>query len=262
MAAGAANPVVTWVRTRTAPLVVGVAGLVLWQVLLTVFNPDGFVLPPPSEIGAELVTNRSQVLTALWNTGFIVVTGLIGGVVFGVAAALAVTAWRTASEVITPLAVAVNAIPIIVLAPVFNAWYGLTSPRSNQAVVVVLVFFPVFVNTVRGLSQVDGSQLELMASYAAGRWRVIREVRIPNALPFFFTALKLATSLAVIGAIVAEYFGGRQDALGPLITQNAGLTRYAAAWGAVVAGSVLGGVLYFVAVGLERWLVPWDTDRR
>lgn len=246
-----------WLRIRTAPLVVGVGGLVLWQVLLTVFNPDGFVLPAPLEIVSGLVHNRSEVFTALWNTGFKAVTGLVGGVILGALAALAVTVWRTASEVITPLAVAVNAVPIIALAPIFNAWYGLTSVVSDQAVVVALVFFPVFVNTVRGLSQVDEAQLELMASYAAGRWRVIREVRIPNALPFFFAALKLSTSLAVIGAIVAEYFGGPQDTLGPFITQNAGLTRYAAAWGAVVAGSALGGVLYALAVALERWLVPW-----
>jgi NitT/TauT family transport system permease protein len=249
-----------WARTRTAPLVVGLGGLVVWQVLLTVFKPDGFVLPAPSAIVSGLVTNWSQVAAGLWTTGFIAVTGLIVGVVLGVLAALAVTAWRTASEVVTPLAVAVNAVPIIALAPIFNAWYGLTSARSHQAVVVVLVFFPIFVNTVRGLSQVDEAQLELMASYAAGRWNVIREVRIPNALPYFFAALKLATSLAVIGAIVAEYFGGRQDALGPLITQNAGLTRYAEAWGAVVAGSALGGVLYALAVTLERWLVPWGRD--
>jgi NitT/TauT family transport system permease protein len=249
-----------WLRTRTAPLVVGVGGLVLWQLLLTVFDPDGFVLPAPLDIASALTANWSEVATALWNTGFVAVTGLLGGVFLGVVAALAVTAWRTASEVITPLAVAVNAIPIIALAPIFNAWYGLTSAVSNQAVVVVLVFFPIFVNTVRGLSQVDEAQLELMASFAASRWDVIREVRIPNALPYFFAALKLSASLAVIGAIVAEYFGGRQDALGPLITQNAGLTRYAEAWGAVVAGSALGGVLYALALALERWLVPWETD--
>ena len=106
--------------------------------------------------------------------------------------------------------------------PIFNAWFGILSPRSNQAVVVVLVFFPIFINTARGLTQVEPSQIELMESYGARKWRIMREVRIPNAMPFFFTALKLATSLAVIAAIVAEYFGGRQDALGNLITGSAG----------------------------------------
>ena len=176
---------------------------------------------------------------------------------FGIAAALLVTAFRTANETLTPLAVAVNAIPIVALAPIFNAWFGLLSPRSNQAVVVALVFFPIFINTSRGLVEVEPSQIELMESYGANKWRIIREVRIPNAMPYFFTALKLSTSLAVIAAIVAEYFGGRQDALGNIITNSAGLTRYADAWAAVLAGSLMGIALYGLAVLLERITMPW-----
>ncbi|MDH3681964.1 MAG: ABC transporter permease subunit [Acidimicrobiia bacterium] len=248
-------------RAVAPPLVAGVVLVLLWQGVLTALDPEGFVLPTPTDIGAAIVDDFSAIRTGALNTGFVAVSGLLAGMVLGVLAALAVTAFRTAGEVITPLAVAVNAIPIIALAPIFNAWFGLLSPRSNQMVVVVLVFFPIFINTARGLTEVDESQLELMDSYAAGRWRVIRDVRIPNALPFFFTALKLSTSLAVIGAIVAEYFGGRQDALGPIITQNAGLTRYAEAWAAVAAGALLGGLLYAIATLLERLLVPWDTSR-
>ena len=181
---------------------------------------------------------------------------------FGAVAALLVTRFRLASEIITPLAVAVNAVPIIALAPVFNAWFGLLSPRSNQAVVVILVFFPVFINTAKGLTQVEPSQIELMESYAAGKWTITREVRIPNALPYFFTALKVASSLAVIAAIVAEYFGGRQDALGPLITQSAGLTRYDDAWAAVLAGTLIGMVLYALVVVAERLVMPWHSTMR
>ena len=122
---------------------------------------------------------------------------------------------------------------------------------------MVLVFFPVFINTARGLAQVEQSQVELMESYGSRRWRIMREVRIPNAMPFFFTALKLSTSLAVIAAIVAEYFGGRQDALGNIITNSAGLTRYDDAWAAVLAGSLVGIVLYALAALIERIVMPW-----
>ena len=193
----------------------------------------------------------------------IIVTGLIGGVVLGAFAAVIVTRYRTANEALTPLAVAVNAIPIIALAPIFNAWFGLLSPRSNQAVVLVLVFFPIFINTTRGLTQVEPAQVELMDSYAASEWTTLREVRIPNALPFFFTALKVTTSLAVIAAIVAEYFGGRQDALGNIITNSAGLTRYDDAWAAVLAGTLIGLALYALAVMAERIVMPWhhSTNR-
>jgi NitT/TauT family transport system permease protein len=248
-----------WLRARPPPVVAGIALLVVWQGVLGLLDPDGFVLPPPLEILVELIEQFDSILTGALNTGFIAVTGLMAGIVLGALAALAVTISRSAGEVITPSAVALNAIPIIALAPIFNAWFGLLSARSNQMVVLVLVFFPVFINTARGLVQVDPSQLELMDSYAAGRWSVMRHVRIPNALPYLFTAMKLASSLAVIGAIVAEYFGGRQDALGQIITQNAGLTRYAAAWAAVAAGALIGGALYALVVIGERLAIPWQT---
>jgi NitT/TauT family transport system permease protein len=251
-----------WVRARSAPLAAGVLLLLVWQGLLGLLDPDGFVLPEPLDIVAKLFGDFGTIRAGTANTGFVALTGLVAGVVLGPLAALAVTASRTAGELLTPLAVAVNAIPIIALAPIFNAWFGLLSPRSNQMVVVVLVFFPVFINTARGLIQVDPSQLELMESYAASRWRVMRDVRIPHALPYLFAAMKLASSLAVIGAIVAEYFGGRQDVLGQIITQNAGLTRYAQAWAAVVAGAAMGGTFYAVVVVAERLLVPWETSGR
>ncbi len=235
----------------------GVVILGLWQGALLLFNPSGFVLPAPFEIVAALFENWDAVYQGARITGFVVVSGLAVGIVLGVLAALLVTRFRTAKETITPLAVAINAVPIIALAPIFNNWFGLTSPRSNQAIVVALVFFPIFINTARGLSQVNRSQVELMESYAASRTRITREVRIPNAMPYFFTALKLATSLAVIAAIVAEYFGGRQDALGPIITQSAGLTRYDEAWAAVLMGTAIGAVLYVGAVLLERLVIPW-----
>ncbi len=243
----------------SAPIVAGLALLGLWEGALGLLNPDGFVLPAPSEIVGALIDNWDAVFKGTRITGFAIVTGLIAGIILGTLAALLVTRFRTANETITPLAVAINAIPIIALAPIFNNWFGLTSARSNQAIVMALVFFPIFINTSKGLTQVDRSQIELMDSYAAGRWRTTREVRIPNAMPFFFSALKLSTSLAVIAAIVAEYFGGRQDALGPMITQSAGLTRYDYAWAAVFAGTAIGIVLHFAAVVLERVAMPWHS---
>lgn len=239
-------------------LIVGIGGLVLWEVSFAILQPEGFVLPAPSEILSAFLENSDEIWAATKNTGYIVITGLIGGVALGVLWALLVSRFRTASETLTPLAIALNAIPIIALAPIFNAWFGLLSPVSNQSIVVILVFFPVFINTTKGLTEVQPDEIELMRSYAASTWDVSRLVRIPNALPYFFTSLKIASSLAVIGAIVAEYFGGRQDALGPLIVQNAGLTRYADAWAAVLAGSLLGIVLYLLSGILERASMPWE----
>jgi NitT/TauT family transport system permease protein len=247
-------------RGAAPAVVVGIGGLLLWEVSMLVINPDGFVLPAPSEILVSFFENIDVIWIAARHTGFIVVTGLIGGVALGIAWALLVSRFRLANETLTPLAVSLNAIPIIALAPIFNAWYGLLSPVSNQAIVVILVFFPVFINTTRGLTEVSPTEIELMRSYAASSWQVTKNVRIPNAKPFFFTSLKIASSLAVIGAIVAEYFGGRQDALGPLIVQNAGLARYAEAWAAVLAGSLMGIGLYLLSGAFERASMPWRTE--
>jgi len=241
-------------------VILGVGGVLLWEIAMRVIQPEGFVLPAPSEILAAFAENAGDIWTATVNTGYIVITGLVAGVILGLAWALAVSRFRIANETLTPLGIMLNAIPIIALAPIFNAWFGLLSPVSNQAIVVILVFFPIFINTTRGLTSIDATEHELMRSYAASKWDITREVRFPNAMPYFFTALKISASLAVIGAIVAEYFGGRQDALGPLIVQNAGLTRYAEAWAAVLAGSILGILLYLAAGAIERASMPWMSS--
>ncbi|MGI8874326.1 MAG: ABC transporter permease [Egibacteraceae bacterium] len=262
----AAIPPGGWARARVGgvgpPLLAGAAILGLWEGGLAVWRPQGFLLPRPSAIAASFVEGVDSIWSATRATGFIVLTGMAMGVALGVLAALATSRFRAADRTLTPLAAALNALPIIALAPVFNAWFGTMSPRSNQAVVAVVVFFPVFINTAKGLTRVEPIQLELMRSYAASPWAITKQVRIPNALPFFFTALKIAASLSVIAAIVAEYFGGRQDALGPLIVQRAGLSRYADAWAAVAAGAALGITLYTVVTVVERWLLPWHAGTR
>ena len=244
------------------PVAVGVGGLILWESALVILKPQAFVLPRPSVIAGKVVDQWSAIVTATSNTGFIAVTGLVAGAMLGIALAVLVSRFRIVSEAVTPVAVAVNAIPIIALAPIFNNWFGLLSPRSNQGIVVLLVFFPVFVNTVRGLTDVQRGHLDLMESYAASEWETLRRVRIPNALPYLFTALKIASSLAVIAAIVAEYFGGGQAALGQLIVQHAALSRYSSAWAGVVAGTLMGMSLYLVVVVLERRSIPWQTADR
>ena len=179
------------------------------------------------------------------------------GFLAGVLLAVGTTRFRTLNEGLTPLAVAVNATPIVALAPIFNAWFGITGTLSNQAVVVAIVFFPVFINTARGLTEVHPDELELMRSYAAGEWTILREVRIPNALPFFANALRVVAPLSVIAAIVAEYFGGPQDRIGNIITSSAAFARYDVAWAAIAVASAVGLGLFAAALLLERVSMPW-----
>jgi NitT/TauT family transport system permease protein len=161
-----------------------------------------------------------------------------------------------------PYAIAANAVPIIAFAPITNNWFGILSPSSKMAIAAVICFFPVMVNTLRGLTSVRPESIELMHSYAAGQVEVFRRVRIPNSLPYLFAGLKVATVLAMIGAIVGDYFGGSQEALGILIRRSAGIFAFEQAWAAILVASVL-GILFYAAVALvERLTMSWHPSMR
>ncbi len=236
-------------------LLVAVVALTVWEIVVTVFQIQKFLVPKPSAIGAAFVEVFPQIVDGLRKTGWVAVSGLVIGVLIAVLLALLCTRFRPLATGLTPLAAALAATPIVALAPVFFKWFGQVEPTAKQAVVAVVVLFPVFVSTSKGLLQVQPVHLELMRTYGVGGWRVLREVRIPNALPYFLTSLKVAASLAVIAAIVAEYFGGEQGTLGGIITQSAGLSRYDRAWAAVLAAALLGMALYAAVLLLERLLL-------
>jgi NitT/TauT family transport system permease protein len=161
-----------------------------------------------------------------------------------------------------PYAIAANAIPIIAFAPIANQWFGLLNPLSKMVIAAVLCFFPVFVNTLRGLTSVHPSSIELMRSYAAGETAIFRRVRLPNSLPYLFSALKVASVLAMIGAVVGEYFGGSQEALGVQIRNSAALFAFETAWAAILVASII-GIGFYLAIGLvERLTMSWHPSVR
>jgi NitT/TauT family transport system permease protein len=154
--------------------------------------------------------------------------------------------------------IAANAIPIIAFAPITNQWFGLLNPLSKMVIAAVLCFFPVMVNTLRGLTSVRPQSIELMRSYAAGEATIFRRVRIPNSLPYLFAALKVASVLAMIGAVVGEYFGGSQEALGVQIRNSAALFRFETAWAAILVASILGIAFYLAIAAVERVALRWE----
>jgi NitT/TauT family transport system permease protein len=237
--------------------VVGVAFLAGWEVLVRVNHIRPFLLPRPSAIWTQLTDNIDDIVASARVTGTNALVGLIAGTVLGVLAALIASRFRILDELLVPLAAAVNAMPIIALAPIFNTMFSTTSSVPRRLVVTLVVFFPLFVNALRGLRQVAPIHRELLDSYAASGWTFARKVRVPNALPFVFTGLRLAASLAVIAAIVAEYFGGIQNGLGTRITSAAANTAYPRAWAYVAGAIALGLVFYLVATLLERIATPW-----
>jgi NitT/TauT family transport system permease protein len=248
--------------TYLPSIVIFFLGLVLWEATVVVFDIKGFLLPKPSAIGTAFSAEWRFILGAAWVTFQEALGGFVIGSVLGVAIALATSRWRVAAEGALPLAIAINSAPIVALAPIFNAWFGSTDPVSKMAVVAVMVFFPVMINMVRGLRTVDPAELELMRSYAASEMEILRKVRLPNALPFLFTGLKIGAVLSLIGAIVAEYFGGPVKALGVYILQQSAGTRLASAWSGIIVGTVIGIALYLTIVLVERAVMPWHPSVR
>jgi NitT/TauT family transport system permease protein len=161
-----------------------------------------------------------------------------------------------------PLMIAANAVPIIAFAPITNQWFGPLNKTSKMAIAAILVFFPVLVNTLRGLISVTPASIELMRSYACGEFEVFRRVRLPNALPYIFSALKVATVLAMIGAVVGEYFLSSQEALGFQIRNSAALFNFELAWAAITVASVLGIAFYLAVVIVERTTMNWHVSAR
>jgi NitT/TauT family transport system permease protein len=254
------------VRFYLPALIVFLATILLWEVAVRSGALGGFPLPAPSQIAEALAANwasgRWPLGRAAIATLFEAIGGLVIGTAAGVTVAFATARFVTARELLLPLAVAASAVPIIAFAPLMNNWFGVLNPLSKMMIVAVLVFFPIVVNVTRGLTQVESSALELMRSYAASEGTILRVLRIPNALPYFFTALKVAATLSLIGAIVGEYFGGSNDVLGRVVVQSASALRFDVTWAAILLGAATGIVFYLVITGIERLVIPWHASLR
>ena len=237
-------------------------GILAWQGLVAAFNVQEFLLPKPSVIAQTFWDERGT----LWDAGIYTFKEALGGFALGsslgILSALIFAAFRPLGTAFMPFAVAANAIPIIAFAPIMNDWFGLLNPFSKMAIAAVLCYFPVLINTVRGLTSVDPRSIELMRSYAAGRGTVFRRVRIPASLPHLFAGLKIASVLSMIGAIVGEYFGGPITALGVTILNASAYSNFPVAWAGIVMASAF-GILFYGAVALaERLTTSWDPSRR
>jgi NitT/TauT family transport system permease protein len=250
------------VREWLPALVVFAVVIAVWEGSIAAFHIQQFLLPRPSAIVKTFWTARHSLWPAGWTTFKEALGGFFIGSGLGLAVATVVGRFRGVGTALMPIAIAANAVPIIAFAPIAGAWFGEVSPHSKMAIAAVLCFLPVMVNTLRGLSSANPRQIELMRSYAASELEIWRRVRVPTALPFVFTALKVASVLAMIGAIVGEYFGGSFNALGVLINSDAQVFDFVTAWAGILVASLLGLALYGAVAGTERLVVRWAPDTR
>jgi NitT/TauT family transport system permease protein len=238
-------------------VVVFVATIGLLELVIRAFDVQEFLIPKPSAIARTFWNTRGDLWDAGWFTFQEALWGFVLGSGFAILIALLLARWRMIGAAFMPYAIAANAIPIIAFAPITNTWFSPLDKSSKISIVAVLCFFPVMVNALRGLTSVNPRALELMESYAAGQFEIFRRVRIPTALPFIFTGLKVATVLAMIGAVVGEYFGGALNALGVQILTRARVSQFQEAWAGIVLACLLGIALYLAVAALERLALRW-----
>ncbi|MBX3066172.1 MAG: ABC transporter permease [Anaerolineae bacterium] len=243
-------------------LVTFVLVIVIWEGFIRLFNIQRFLLPAPSLIFETFTEQYPKMFmqggytfqNALW--GYAIGCGL--GVLFGAVSARA----GGISKALLPYAVAANSIPIIAIAPIANQWFSVDNPASKIVIIAMLCFFPVMINTVRGLTSAPPAMVELMHSYAASELAIFRKLRLPVALPFIFSALKICTSLSMIAAIVSEYFGGPIYWLGVNILSNARVGKFTVVWAQIAVAAIFGLGFYFVVSLVERLVMPWHVSFR
>jgi NitT/TauT family transport system permease protein len=235
-----------------APVILGIVVLVLWQLAIVGFAIKPYVLPSPTAIGDQFTRAFGSIWSGTRVTGFNALVGLLLGAVLGILFAIVSALLRVFDEATLPVVSALAVVPIVALAPVLYTMFGAGAETGRQLIAALAVFIPVYVNTLRGLRQVRPVHRDLMRAYSASSWQATRAVTLPGAMPFLFTGLRIASSLAVISALIAEYFGGPGDGLGRSITSAASYSNYALAYAFVLGSIVLGLVFYLLTLALEK----------
>lgn len=244
------------------PLLFGIAILVLWQGLVVGFNVSAVILPSPMAVAAKFASS----IPILWQD-FVqtFVKGALSGYIMGCGAAfiLAILIDRSPflQRGLLPVGNFVAALPVIGIAPILVMWFGFDW-QSKAAVVVVMVFFPMLVNTVQGLSESEAMQRDLMKTYSASYWQGLFKLRLPAAMPFIFNGLKISTTLALIGAIVAEFFGSPIKGMGFRISTEVGRLALDMVWAEIVVAALAGSLFYGTIAIIEKAVTFWHPSQR
>lgn len=241
-----------WLRLA-APVIVGILGLAVWVLWVDVLGTAPRMLPGPVAIGTELVLRWEIIAEDMTITATNALVGLAVGSLLGIVLAGLAATSRAVDGMIAPLVAAIAVVPIVALTPILNTMFGASSQFGRQAVAGLAAFVPVFVNVLRGLRQTRPVHRDLLRASAATGPQTFRMLTLPTALPYLLTGLRIASSLAVIAALVAEYFGGPADGIGTAIATYAKSGRAALAWAYVAGGILIGLVFFLVTALLERF---------
>lgn len=244
------------------PLLAGVLFLLLWefQVFHKLFDLKKYQLPLPSAIWEALRENYSLLLSYTGYTLTEAVVGMLIGSACGFLIALAATAWPRWGGGSLTLVAALNAVPIVALAPIMNLWFG-DGIGSRAAIVTATTMAAMAINAYKGMAAVDPLALDLMHSYAAGKPAVFRYLRIQNSLPYVFTALKINATASMIGAIVGEFFFSSRG-LGYLLSNSIKVAKMPLGWSCIVLAAIAGVIFYLIVERLEKVFIKWHSSQR
>lgn len=244
------------------PFIFGVTILVMWELIVRGLEVPTVLLPPPSMIW-ERITNSLPILWADFQQTFLkaVLAGYILGCGSGFIVALLIDRSPFLKRGLLPLGNFVSALPIIGVAPIMVMWFGFDW-QSKAAVVVVMTFFPMLVNTVQGLAAASAMERDLMSTYASTWWQTLTKLRLPAAAPFIFNALKLNSTLALIGAIVAEFFGTPIVGMGFRISTEVGRMNVDMVWAEIAVAALAGSLFYGLVALVERAVTFWHPSIR
>ncbi|KMK66627.1 ABC transporter permease [Puniceibacterium sp. IMCC21224] len=244
------------------PVIFGLTIVLVWECLVRGLEVSPVLLPTPSAIAVRFAASTNVLWEDFVQT---VIKGALTGYVTGCGAAfvlaIVVDRFDFLRRGLLPVGNFVAALPIIGLAPIMVMWFGFNW-HSKAAVVVVMVFFPMLVNTVQGLADSSAMQRDLMRTYAAGYWITLWKLRLPTAMPFIFNGLKIATTLALIGAIVAEFFGSPIRGMGFRISTSVGQLALDLVWAEIVVAALAGSAFYGGVAMLERVVTFWHPSQR
>ena len=244
------------------PLIFGATILILWEMIVRTYAVPSVILPAPSQIGASFMANTGLLWVDFVQTILKgALTGWIIGALAAVATAILIDRSPFLQHGLLPIGNFVAALPIVGIAPILVMWFGFEW-QSKAAVVVVMVFFPILVNMVAGLAATDPMQRDLMATWSAGYWQSLLKMRLPAAMPFLFNGLKITTTLALIGAIVAEFFGSPTRGMGFRISTAVGQLDLPLVWAEILVAAIAGSLFYGIVALIERKVTFWHPSQR
>ncbi len=252
----------TLVLRFTVPILFGLTVLVIWEGLVRGLNVPGVILPPPTLIALAFVRS----IDILW-IDFVqtFVKGALSGYAIGCGAAFVTAILVDRSQFLKrgllPVGNFLAALPIVGTAPIFVMWFGF-GWQSKAAVVVAIIFFPMLVNMVQGMASSEPMQRDIMKTYNASYWQTLLKLRLPAAMPFAFNGLKICTTFALIGAIVAEFFGSPIYGMGFRISTEVGRLALDVVWAEIVVAAVTGSLFYGLVALMERRVTFWHPSRR